>query len=75
MTTSHLPSPSQPTYHKPSKGPQLSPKPLLPTPPIDEPLPSIAPPRLSRIGRIRTKTARKEEAQAMGYLPESQNRQ
>ena len=68
------PPPPRPTQRKPSKAPQAPPKSLSPTPPADDPPPSTAPPRLSRTGRIRTKTARKEEAQAAGYLPESQTR-
>ena len=68
------PPPPWPTQRKPLKAPRPPAKSLSPTPPADEPPPSTAPPRLSRTGRIRTKTARKEEAQAAGYLPESQDR-
>ena len=68
------PPPPWSTQRKPLKAPRPLAKSLSSTPPADESPPSIAPLRLSRIGRIRTKTARKEEAQAAGYLPESQDR-
>lgn len=47
---------------------------ISPPPSMSEPPPSTAPARLSGRGREVKKTAKKAEAQAAGYLPESQPR-
>ena len=60
---------------EPSPSPSAQPsRPLSLPPAMSEPPPSTAPATLSRGGRPQKKTAKKEAAQAAGYLPESQDR-